>query len=92
MLRKLEPQSAPVPGVASCTSRIGLRLVMVYEMRSTVPPPASQITKLHPVNPGNWKRVVEWKDSPVTDFKPVGIQAVEGVDGGSLGLGDEMDW
>jgi hypothetical protein len=48
MLRKVDPHSAPVPGVASWTSRIGLRLVMVYEMRSTVPPPASQITKLRP--------------------------------------------
>jgi len=46
MFKKVDPQRAPDPAVASCTSRTGFSLVMVYAMRSTVPPPASQMTKL----------------------------------------------
>lgn len=47
-LRKLRPHSPSDPVAASLTSNIGLNLVMVYHMRSTVPPPASSTTKVSP--------------------------------------------
>ena len=45
-LRNVEPQRPPVPAAASLTSRTGCSAVIVYEIKSTVPPPASQRTKL----------------------------------------------
>ena len=35
-LRKVLPQTSPVPGAASTSSRIGSKLVIVYEIKSTV--------------------------------------------------------
>jgi hypothetical protein len=48
-LRKIEPQRPPVPPAASLTLRMGWSAVIVYEIKSTVPPPASQRTKLSPM-------------------------------------------
>lgn len=47
--KNVEPQRPPVPAAASLTLRIGCSWVIVYEIKSTVPPPASQRTKLSPM-------------------------------------------
>jgi hypothetical protein len=47
-LRKVEPHMPPVPGDASLMLSFGSSWVTSYEIRSTVPPPASHKTKLSP--------------------------------------------
>lgn len=55
--RKTEPQRPPVPAVISSTCSLGYSDLILYDIKSTVPPPASQTTKQSPT-------VRPWGSSP----------------------------